>query len=191
MAVWRVTIRGSLSGQEMAITRYWMTTFIPDNFQPFADALGNALDDTWAAAAHTDAILNDLYISQAPVGSLGFGITPADFPVAGTLNSADKLPNHDAVLCVYSSGSLSYPRQNRNRLGGAVESQVSAGVLNTTGQTVWEEVMQGLTTAIDDGDQVWTPVLWSDKFQASNTLTQRTVRAQISTQRTRRIGAGA
>lgn len=191
MTVYRTTLRGTAFGQAFAIVRYWNTTQVNPDLQSFADLWGATLEGTWDAATHSDAVLNDVYISQAAVGSLGIALTPANFPLVGLNSPTTALPNHDAVLVVYTSGAFAYPRQNRNRLVGADESHVTGGVLNSTGRTAWELVMDALSTSFTDGPTTWTAYLWSDEYQQGNVLTGRSVREQISTQRSRRLGVGA
>jgi len=191
MAVYRTILRGTAFGQAFAITRYWNATQSNPDLQGFADAWGLTLEGTWDAATHSDCTLDDVYISLAAAGSLGTAITPANFPLVGLNSPTTALPNHDAVLIVYTSGVMAYPRQNRNRLVGADESHVTGGVLNSTGITAWELVMDALSTSFQDGLTTWQAYLWSDEYQLGNSLSGRSVRTQISTQRSRRLGVGA
>lgn len=191
MPTMRVVVRGTAFGQQMAITRYFDVPTIPASFQTFANTFGGALETNWGPAAHDLCVLNDLYISQATTGSLGVAVTPSTFPVTGQQNSETALPPQNAVLAVYGGASLSYPRQNRNRLAGVVEEQVTGGVLNSTGVSDWTAVMNVLSGTMFDGVNNWVGVLWSDLTQASAPITSRTLRSQISTQDSRKVGAGA
>lgn len=191
MAIYRVTLRGTIRSQAQQITRYWDTTAQLSDFQQFADQLGAAFESAIDALTHTDVVWNDLYISAAQAGSLGFSITPANFPFAGTELPANGLPNHDAVLLIYQRATLAYPRQNRNRISGAMENAVTNGVLSGTALTDWETVAQALGTAYTVNGTVWSPYLWSAEYQAGGLVSTYSVSPVISTQRTRRIGAGA
>lgn len=191
MAIYRTTLRGTAFGQAIAIVRYWNASQVSPDLQQFVDAWGDTLEGTWDAATHSDVVLTDVYVSLAASGSLGIALTPANFPLEGLNSPTTALPNHDAVLIVYTSGAFAYPRQNRNRLVGADESHVTGGVLNTVGRTAWELVMDALSTSFQSGLTTWTAYLWSDEYQQGNVLTGRAVREQISTQRSRRLGVGA
>jgi len=191
MATYRTTIRGTIQGQAMAIVRYWTNNELTPDFQGFADEWGAVLEGTWDLATHTACTLTDIYISNALPESLGIAVTPANFPLDGTLAETGALPPHDAILCVYSSAVLSYPRMNRNRLGGGVESQIEGGVLTSGGQTTWDAVAQALATSLVVGESTWTAVLWSDTYANDNTIGNITVRAAISTQNSRKVGSGS
>jgi len=191
MAVYRTTLRGIIYGQSMNIVRYWDLEESPPDFQALVDEWGLILAGTWDLATHTECELTDVYISAAVTGSLGFALTPANFPLVGTLTPTTGLPPHDAVLSVYSSNVMDYPRQNRNRLGGANEGQIEGGTLNASGLSLWTAVAQALATSFNYGEAVAVAVLWSDQYQNSNTVGNVTVRSAISTQRSRRVGVGS
>lgn len=190
MATYRTTLRGLIQGQTMAIVRYWTNNELTPDFQAFADEWGDVLAGTWDNAVHTACVLNDIYISNALPESLGIAVTPLNFPLVGTLAETGALPPHDAILAVYSSAVLSYPRMNRNRLGGGVESQIEGGVLTAGAQTTWDLVAQALATSLTVGESVWSAVLWSDTYANDNTIGNITVRAAISTQNSRKVGSG-
>lgn len=187
----RVVIRGIAFGQAMAITRFFTVPAIPTSFQAFANALGTALEANWSPATHDLCSLQDLYISEAEVGSLGVAVTPSNFPIFGDENSEAALPPQNAVLAVYGGAALSYPRQNRNRLAGVMEDHVTSGVLNSGGVDIWTPVMNVITGTHFDGVNNWVGCLWSDKTQTSAAITSKTIRLAISTQDSRKVGSGS
>jgi len=191
VAFYRTTLRGSIYGQAMNIVRYWDLDESPPDFQAFADEWGGILEGTWDLATHTDCQLNDIYISLAVTGSLGFAVTPTNFPLVGTLTPTTGLPPHDAVLAVYSRTTPEYPRQNRNRLGGGNEGQIESGVLTSGAQTLWLAVAQALATSFTYGEATALAALWSDEYQQGGYVSNTAIRSNISTQRSRRLGVGS
>lgn len=191
MAFFRVVLRGTIRGQAQQLTRYWDTTAQLSDFQAFADQLGAAFESAIDALTHTDCIWNDVYISAAQAGSLGFALTPANFPFAGTELPSNGLPNHDAVLLVYQRATLAYPRQNRNRVSGAMENAVTDGVLAGQALIDWQNVAQALGSSYTVNGTVWSAALWSAEYQQGGLVSTYSASPIISTQRTRRAGAGA
>lgn len=186
MPDFRTVLRGEVYGEDMAIVRYWRTPSATPNFQEMVDDWGAILEGTWDLATHNLCSLTDVYISEATIGSLGAAFTPANFPLEGTLSSTTGLPRHDAVLCVYTSTALAYPRQNRNRLAGANEGQIESGQLSAAALILWQAVADALTTAFTTATETWTPILWSDEYQLGRVISSRTVRQRISTQNSRK-----
>lgn len=182
----RVTIRGTVFGRVQNIVRYFFTTDPTPDFQGLADALGTELETPYESAAHSDCVLNDMYISLAPTGSLGTSYTPSNFPIAGTLTPTTGLPKDVAVLCVYTTAVIAYPRQNRNRLAGPNEGQLESGVLTVGGQALWLAVAEALGTGVVVDEVAYGGILWSDAYQAFNIVNNIVVRADTSTQRSRR-----
>jgi len=191
MPTMRVVIRGTAFGQNTATIRFFDVPTVPASFQVFANTFGGSLQTNWVPAAHDICTLNDLYISEATPGSLGVAVTPDTWPLEGAIPGDEAMPPQNAVLMVYGGAGLSYPRQNRNRLPGISETQVTSGQMNAGGITAWTAVMNVLTGIIFDGVNNWTGVLWSDLTLTSKPISSRTLRAQISSQDTRRVGSGS
>lgn len=189
MAVYRVVLRGTVGGQTQNTVRYWINLDATPDLQGFANEFGTAFKAAIAPLTSTDTIWNDLYISGALLGSLGTIVVPAAFPVIGTQNVVTRMPLHDAVLLRYSSSVLQYPRQNRNRISGFMETQVEGGLLTPASIASWQTVADALSGVYTTGGG-WTPTLWSDEYQQSNLFTAATVDNRISTQRSRRVGVG-
>lgn len=189
MAVYRVTLRGTVAGQTQNNVRYWINNDPVPDFQAFADDLGVAFETAIAGLTSQDTIWTDLYVSNALVGSLGTVVIPANFPFAGTALSTGRLPVHDAVLLRYSGNPFAYPKQNRNRISGALEGSVENGVLTASAITLWEGVADVLSGVFTPGTG-WTPTLWSDRYQTSGLFVNSSVSPIISTQRSRRVGVG-
>ena len=190
MAVYRVVIRGDMMGQSVQLTRYWSNTAPTPNFQDFADGFGAVFQSAIQPITPNTLQWTDLYISTAVAGGLGQAFVPSAFPFVGVDVGGNYLPPHICVLCVYNGTLLVHPRQNRNRIPGILEAQVTSGELTPTALGLWQDVadimVANLTLA-----QTWNAVLWSDEYQTTNGVASASVRNAISTQNSRKAGVGA
>lgn len=189
MPAFRVVLRGTMLGQTVNNQRFWVT--IPSNpdIPAFVNALGAAFKTAIQPITPSVLTWTDTYVIPAVTGSLGAAYVPTGFPFSGSDNGGAYLPPHYGILAVYGGVLLINPRQGRNRFAGLLEGQVNNGVLTPTAQTSWLAVANALSASYNT-ETLWSPTLWSDTYQTVNAISSVSIRAQLPTQNSRKVGAG-
>lgn len=186
MPEFRVVFRGVMDGQNVNIQRFWLNNTASPNIQEFADALGSDFQTAIAPITPTALTWTDLYIIPARPGGLGLPVVPSNFPFSGADAGQQYLPPYVCALAVYGGVLNIHPRQGRNRFPGILEGQVTQGNLTAPAQTAWGAVATVLSTS-QVLSSLWTAILWSDEYQTQQLIAGSVIRAELSTQNSRKI----
>lgn len=191
--VWRMSLIGSHTGTELAvITMHILMKTGNGTFAGAAAYLKTNLIDLLKTKQ------NDLF-RWDEIRGLTVNTSPprADLyntglPAAGTITTTDELPHQVAMIVSTKTAFAGRSYRGRNYLPALNEGDSGDGLfLNATVdaiQTYYDDLVAALGDSGANADYKW--VVWSEKLQAANGITDTIVRNVPGVVRRRRIGVG-
>lgn len=190
--VWRLSLIGSHSGTELAVMT--MHIRMKTGSGTFAGACAylktNLLDLLKTKEATTfrwDEIRGLTVNTNPPLADL----YNTGFPLAGTL-AVEEPPHQVAAVVSTKTAYAGRSYRGRNYIPALPETAYAAGLLDSTVgnalQTYYDDLVAGIGASGSNADYMW--VVWSEKLQAANGITDTIVRDVPGVIRRRRVGVG-
>lgn len=101
------------------------------------------------------------------------------------------LPAQNAVVVSRGTGLAGKSYRGRIYFAGLLSDHETDGLINTSGQSLWNNVPSVLTAGLTSGGYQFQPVLYSRLLGTFQVITTHTLRLQIRAQRRRQVGVGS
>jgi hypothetical protein len=190
--VWRLSLIGSHAGTELqVITMHIRMKTGTGTFDGAAAHLKTNLLDLLKTKQNNgfrwDEIRGITVNTAPPVA----GLYNTAFPLAGQI-AGDELAHQVAMVVSTRTAYAGRSYRGRNYIGALNEADMTSGLwLNATAdaiQTYYDDLVAGIGASGANADYMW--VVWSEKLQTYNGITEAIVRTIPGVVRRRRVGVG-
>lgn len=190
--VWRLSLIGSHAGTELqVITMHIRMKTANGTFEGAAAYLKTNLIDLVKTKQNSgfrwDEIRGLTVNTSPPVA----GLYNTGFPISGAI-AGDELAHQVALVVSHRTAFAGRSYRGRNYIGALNEADMTNGLfLNATVdaiQTYYDDLIAALGASGANADYMW--VVWSEKLQTYNGVTESIVRTIPGVVRRRRVGVG-